>query len=42
MDSKRPLPRDIIKLSKGKGKEKIFKSARENKYFIYQEAPLRL
>ena len=43
MDAKRPTPRHIIiKMSKGKDKERILKAAREKKLVTYRGVPLQL
>ena len=43
MNSKRPTPRHIIiKMPKGKDKEKILKAAREKQLVTYKGVPIRL
>ena len=43
MNSKRPTPRHIIiKMPKGKDKEKILKAAREKQLVTYKRVPIRL
>ena len=43
MDAKRPTPKHIIiKMPKVKGKERIFKAAREKQLVTYGGVPIRL
>ena len=43
MDTKRPTPRHIlIKMPKGKDKERILKAAKEKQLLTYRGVPIRL